>query len=100
MAARRPVRASRSWAPALAVAATALLAAGAVRAAASPPATPFEPLLVVSDPATLVELERGGLDAGALAFGRPGARSLAELSSLSPWSSPSSSAWASIVKVI
>jgi hypothetical protein len=64
---------------------------GATTAAspAEPPAAfqPFNPLLLVTEPAALAELEAGGLDAGALAFGRPAARSLAELGASPDWAS-------------
>src|SRR6266508_216688 len=53
---------------------------------ADPPAA-FQPLLLITEPATLATLEAGGLHAGALAFGRPAARSLAELGATPGWAS-------------
>ena len=56
------------------------------------PDVAFEPLLLVRDAPTLAALETGGLDAGSLAFGSKGARSLAALAA--------SAGWASIVRVL
>src|SRR6266540_3849434 len=53
---------------------------------ADPPAA-FQPLLLITEPATLATLEAGGLHAGVLAFGRPAARSLAELGATPGWAS-------------
>ena len=54
----------------------------------------FQPLLTVTDPETLTRLETGGLDAGAVAFARPGAaRSLAGLTASAP-------GWSAIVDVL
>jgi hypothetical protein len=59
------------------------MAIGPAVARAAEPA--FEPLLAVSEPATLAALEAGGLDAGTLVFGHKRASSLGELAADSGW---------------
>jgi hypothetical protein len=71
--------------PRAALAVAVSVAIGPALALAAEPV--FEPLLVVSEPATLAALEAGGLDAGTLVFGRKRASSLAELAGDAGWAS-------------